>query len=169
MAKYSVTYSCRHDGTEQLFGKMEDRERKLDWYARVGVCPSCYKAKMSQAVEAASVGLPALQGSEKQVAWAAKLRIEMLDRVVGATRDKVRAIFARIEAGEAAKATPEQLEAAIQENEKVLVACDQIERIVNASWWIEHRLDQTNAILSDFVKPGWRRPAVKPVFAPEEV
>lgn len=166
MAKYSVTYSCGHDGTEQLFGKMEDRERKLDWYGRVGVCPSCYKAKMSQDVEAASAGLPALQGSEKQVAWAAKLRIEMLDRVVGVTRDKVRGIMARIEAG-ASKATPEQLEAAMQENEKVLVACDQIERIVNAAWWIEHRLDQNNAILADFVKPEWRRPSVKPIFSAE--
>lgn len=169
MAKYNVTYSCGHDGTEQLFGKMEDRERKLSWYSRVGVCPSCYKAKMSQEVEAASVGLPALQGSENQVAWAAKLRIEMLDRVVGATRDKVRTIFARIEAGDAAKATPEQLEVAVRENEKVLEACDQIERVVNSAWWIEHRLDQTNAILSDFVKPNWRRLSVKPVFAAEEV
>lgn len=167
MAKYSVTYSCGHSGTEQLFGKMEDRERKLDWYTRVGVCPSCYKAKMSQDVEAASVGLPPLQGSEKQVAWAAKLRIEMLDRIVGQTRDKVRSIFARIEAGEANKAPAEQIEVAIQENEKILAVCDQIERIVNSSWWIEHRSDPTNAILSDFLKPGWRRLSVKPVFAAE--
>lgn len=50
--KYNVTYSCGHEGTVELAGKIADRERKLDWYASSGLCPECYKSNR-EAAEAA--------------------------------------------------------------------------------------------------------------------
>lgn len=41
--KYTVTYSCGHNGPVELYGKGSERERKLEWYATSGLCPECYK------------------------------------------------------------------------------------------------------------------------------
>ena len=38
MAKYNITYSCGHEGTVQLFGKSEERERKIKYYEEFGLC-----------------------------------------------------------------------------------------------------------------------------------
>ena len=43
MAKYDITYSCGHEGTVQLFGKNEERDRKIKYYEEFGLCPECYK------------------------------------------------------------------------------------------------------------------------------
>ncbi|MBN9424504.1 MAG: hypothetical protein BGO63_11270 [Candidatus Accumulibacter sp. 66-26] len=45
MAKYDVTYACGHAGTEQLFGKVSERERRLAWIEANKVCAECYKAQ----------------------------------------------------------------------------------------------------------------------------
>lgn len=47
MAKYDITYSCGHEGTVSLFGKMSDRERQLARYS-CGVCPDCYRKKKDE-------------------------------------------------------------------------------------------------------------------------
>lgn len=41
MAKYTINYSCGHNGEVSLYGKHKDRERKIEWMEG-GVCPSCY-------------------------------------------------------------------------------------------------------------------------------
>lgn len=76
MAKYDVKFSCGHEAVVEIYGKAPDRERKIAWYKREGLCPDCYKAEQqSLARERASVwGLPALEGSPKQIAWAEKIR-----------------------------------------------------------------------------------------------
>lgn len=78
--KYTVTYSCGHAGTVELFGPERDRERKLEWYRDSAVCPECYAKQ--QADERAAIEsqytLPALTGSEKQIAWAEKIRAGFL-------------------------------------------------------------------------------------------
>ena len=43
MAKYTITMSCGHDEVKQLFGKSEDRERKIKYYEEYGLCEECYK------------------------------------------------------------------------------------------------------------------------------
>ena len=43
MAKYEIKYICGHSGTIQLFGKNEDRERKIKYYESHYICPDCYK------------------------------------------------------------------------------------------------------------------------------
>ncbi|MGN0624595.1 MAG: hypothetical protein ACI4JA_11700 [Oscillospiraceae bacterium] len=47
MAKYEVKFSCGHTGTVELFGKTEERYRKLEYFERQGLCSECYKEMMS--------------------------------------------------------------------------------------------------------------------------
>lgn len=71
MAKYRITYACGHTAEVQLYGKESKRERKIKWYNTID-CPDCENAKQKKIAEKA--GLPELTGSEKQIAWAIKLR-----------------------------------------------------------------------------------------------
>jgi hypothetical protein len=45
MAKYDVTYSCGHSGTAELYGPGKERDRKIEWMGRSGLCPECCKTK----------------------------------------------------------------------------------------------------------------------------
>lgn len=79
MAWYDITYECGHTTRKQLYGKMSDRDRTVEWYKTIK-CPEC-EAK-AQAEKAEADGLPQLTGSEKQIAWAIQIRnkaIEMFD------------------------------------------------------------------------------------------
>lgn len=51
MAKYSITYSCGHEGTVELFGKVAEREKKIDYFEKNGLCRECYKKKMKETVK----------------------------------------------------------------------------------------------------------------------
>ena len=87
--KYDVTYSCGHTATVELFGKSEDRERKLHWMETEGMCPDCYNAwlrkendrKVREAL--GDIALPQLTAkSDKQLAYAESKRSEyILDHV----------------------------------------------------------------------------------------
>ena len=48
--KYEVTFSCGHTGTVQLYGKGDERERKIRYFEEYGVCSACYKER--RAIEA---------------------------------------------------------------------------------------------------------------------
>lgn len=85
MAKYTVTHSCGHDVEINLVGKGTERERRMAWM-RTQDCPAC-KTAAAQRVNT-GMGLPALIGSAKQVAWAETIRAELiaqLDRVIANT------------------------------------------------------------------------------------
>ena len=90
MAKYEVKMSCGHVETIQLFGKMEDRYKKIAWLEENGVCAECHKAQKKQehaeatakaAEKATAEKLPALTGSEKQISWALVIRAQKLAQV----------------------------------------------------------------------------------------
>ena len=78
MAKYTVTYKCGHTAEVQLYGKESEREKKIAWYATIN-CPDCEAKEQKETAEAS--GLPELTGSEKQIAWATKLRNNALDKL----------------------------------------------------------------------------------------
>lgn len=75
MAKYTITHKCEHIEEVQLFGKMEDRERRIAYLESIE-CDECRKAKVNAEASAAKEvrGLANLTGSEKQVAWANTIR-----------------------------------------------------------------------------------------------
>lgn len=88
MAKYSVTFSCGHTEIVNLIGKVNDRERKIEWFEKHGLCSECWEAERKRqyeeqakkaAEEAQELGLPELEGTEKQVAWANTLRQQFIE------------------------------------------------------------------------------------------
>lgn len=130
MAKYEATYSCGHAETINLIGPHKQRERKLEWYTRRGLCGVCHQAlraaqreeRSALAAENAYVlGLPDLHGSEKQIAWALTIRDDVAKR-----------LQERLESG-----TDEQ-----QETEDYRLSCafaDWLYGQNEARWWIDHR------------------------------
>lgn len=85
MAKYTITHTCGHTSELQLFGPMSQRE----WLIKreeEGMCTACYREWQAtqSAKQNKELGLPELKGTEKQIAWAEKIRrqaVEELDRV----------------------------------------------------------------------------------------
>lgn len=73
MAKYTITYKCGHTEEIQLYGPLKERNSRIAYYASID-CPACRAKKASE--EAEKAGLPALKGSDKQVAWACDIRGE---------------------------------------------------------------------------------------------
>ena len=86
MAWYYGTYCCGHEGRVNIIGPTKDREWKKD-RAFDKICPECYKkwleeerqkANIEAAEKAVELELPELSGSEKQIAWANTLRMEVI-------------------------------------------------------------------------------------------
>ncbi|TEB13344.1 hypothetical protein [Pelotomaculum propionicicum] len=128
MAKYTVTRACGHEETVVLFGKLKDRDWRLEKVEPQKLCSECYQAKLAEEREkenreAAEVakeqGLPALAGSEKQVAWAETIRQQML-------ADIDEFIYKRVK--------PEH-----RNKPELLTAIDHIRNTVEARWWIDNR------------------------------
>ena len=75
MAWYTINYTCGHTERVQLYGAHKDRYAKIEAMER-RACPEC-EAKAAQE-QAASDGLPALTGSDRQISWAADIRARWL-------------------------------------------------------------------------------------------
>lgn len=151
MAKYQITYSCGHEGEIQLFGKMSERDRKIAWLEREGLCPECYKAKKAAEREEAAkkaqsaakdMGLPCLSGSEKQIAWAETIRKDALNApnavaailniVCALPEDKTEAMGTKLES---LMLSEQKTAEDILYDWYVSVACERTE----AAWWIDNR------------------------------
>lgn len=46
--KYDVTFSCGHTETVEIYGKAEDREKKIAYYGKSGICRKCYEKMMNE-------------------------------------------------------------------------------------------------------------------------
>lgn len=87
MAWYYGTFSCGHEGRVNIIGPGKDREWKKE-RAFGELCPECYKkwleeerrkANLEAAEKSSEMELPELIGTEKQVAWANTLRMEVIE------------------------------------------------------------------------------------------
>ena len=134
MAKYQVTYKCGHTIEMQLFGKIADRESKIEWYRNNCECPDCKRNSHAEenrkaSEQAQSLGLVALQGSEKQIAWAETIRIKAIE-------------FAKI----VKKEIEDKASKSTMTDDKMKLSLDviinTIESLINnndSSWWIDMR------------------------------
>lgn len=89
MAWYDGTFSCGHKGSVDICGPTKDRQRKAE-YRFSGLCPECYKVYLQEekekknkeaAEKSAEMELPRLDGSEKQVAWANSIRLNIVEEL----------------------------------------------------------------------------------------
>jgi len=84
MAWYYGTFSCGHEGRVNIIGPHKDREWKKEReFSKM--CPDCLQKQREEearrAMELAKeMELPPLQGTEKQVAWAEKIRQNLIAR-----------------------------------------------------------------------------------------
>lgn len=120
--KVNITYSCGHEGTIEVFGKAEERERKIKYFEEYGLCPDCYKAEKQTEEKAFAEGheLPELKGSEKQISWANKIRKEKIE-----TFEKEK-LAIRKGAGDDFADFLDEFTKDYYQND-------------SASWWIDHR------------------------------
>lgn len=77
--KYEITHICGHNQEHQLYGAETERKSKLAWLAGQP-CANCRQSAASAAAE--NSNLPALSGSDKQVAWAVTIRQAAIDLMV---------------------------------------------------------------------------------------
>ena len=83
MAKYDVKMSCGHTETVELYGKSEDRQKRIKYLEKYGLCKFCYREKRNEDIksEETANGLEPLEGSEKQVAWARSIRAKKFKEI----------------------------------------------------------------------------------------
>lgn len=82
MSKHRITYACGHETTICLTGNRYDRAREVRRLEQ-RLCSECWKKEQSAADALANQksGLPELEGSEKQIAWAESLRAKIMPRL----------------------------------------------------------------------------------------
>ncbi len=144
MAKQTITRSCGHEETIQIYGPHKDRARKAE-YEATKLCRECWRAQAQAEREEQSrtaaqrnkeQGLPALTGSEKQIAWAESIRAEKqaeLERLV--------------EQAAKSSPTPEQRQ---QFNDAIAAVLAE----TAASWWIDNRDRTARQIVGEKIKEG---------------
>jgi hypothetical protein len=91
MAKYDVTFSCGHEETVELFGKETEREKKIKWYEKFGLCSECRKAEQERKEEdiEKTYSLPKLTGSDKQISWARSIRANAVRKVAELVKERI--------------------------------------------------------------------------------
>ena len=137
MAKYNIKYGCGHEGCLQLIGKNDYREWRI-LQAECGVCPDCWKAEQqakrdaedaAAAAEAKAQELPALSGSEKQIAWAETIRQKFFNAISPL----------------AEKVLPDAIDA-------WTAAVDSFQRETAARWWIDNREQRPERLVIEKAK-----------------
>lgn len=75
MSKYQITHSCGHTAEHNICGTNVhgERERRVAQLEKQ-VCVECYRKQQQAAAAAETADLPALTGTDKQVAWATSIR-----------------------------------------------------------------------------------------------
>lgn len=133
MAQYKITHTCGHTQSHNLLGKSADRTRKIDWF-KTTQCGDCYTARMTASATIVSADLLPLTGSEKQIAWAMRIRSDRRARIeeyINSGMDQAE------RAGVAASVITEQTDAP-----KAAVMAQ-----TSASWWIDRRDRDARSLL----------------------
>lgn len=79
--KYTIKMSCGHEEEKELFGSNAERERKIQYFQRSGLCKACYRAAKEAREKENLIGFlnpesfPPFTGTEKQIAWAENMGV----------------------------------------------------------------------------------------------
>jgi hypothetical protein len=133
MSNYTINYSCGHSDDKQLYGKMDDRSRYIAWAEKSGECQACRAANQMALVAdtEASLNLAPLTGSDKQIAWARKIRCEKMIDIVAYLEARTPVVG------------KEEAFAEMRAQLIVKLSC-----ITSAAWWIDNRDTSRDMLLS---------------------
>ena len=161
MARAIAMCKCEKCGKEfQKIQYLENRKRADEWQkwaeANITICEECYKeereaerkvANEEAAKENAELGLPALIGSEKQIAWAEKIRNEYV-KVATAIAAKMEEAYqeAKARGWEQAEEVKEKLDRVYSAFRKAFFAEE------SAKAWIDARSDSAFGYEIEFCK-----------------
>lgn len=157
MAKASIKCTCPECGTIHYYTATCHNRREADSWeeyhageADTRLCPECYRKHMSAkraeeraaenevaAQRAAELSLPALSGSEKQIAWANTIRQKALDEAL------------TMSAGRAS--------AGLNDDGRALVGAVMARMSAEARWWIDHREDAAHLVREELECSNWAR------------
>lgn len=157
MAKATITCTCPECGATHYYTAMCHNRREADSWehyhadeATTRLCPDCYaKQRAEQRAEereaenkaaadkAGEFGLPALTGSEKQVAWATTIRQNALDSALMESAGRTTA--------------------GMNEKGRAFVAGVIAKMSAEAKWWIDHRDDAGHLVREEIECANWAR------------
>jgi len=149
----NIDHSCGHRASHSIyFYNAQDRDNQISKLER-DVCPNCYFAEQGKlaAVTAAEQGLPALEGSEKQISWAETIRQKKLPAILKESESAQKIIdhgrkniesnhaelIAKYGSDEAINANFDQQAQIFQR--AVDFANEANANMTSAKWWIDHR------------------------------
>lgn len=150
--QWTVKHACGHVVTHQIYGGTRAGKERSAWLA-TQPCLQCKRdAELNAALNAnAAAGLPALTGSERQVAWAEKIRHELIPAVE-------RQILGSLEELARVKTTTPADQAIYDAciaaaRAAVTAELDALRRRAEARWWIDHR-DDAYALVKQIAEAG---------------
>jgi hypothetical protein len=155
--KEMITRACGHAERVNLMGASRDRDQKREWL-RTSPCAECYRQREAEAAAktAEASGLPALTGTEKQVAWALTVRSEKLADCEKGLGDWRRQIDRARESGDP-RATPENLARAERQYAASQEVLEQLRAETRASVWIEARDTTWSRLINERLPVGIRQ------------
>lgn len=146
--KYDITCACGHGITVELYGKSDSRERKLNAMKKA-ICPECEAKKSMEQAEA--LNLPILHGSDRQIAWATKIRNDLIVRIENRLKDKLNNFRSALEARKLSENEINKLynDAEKQAKEVISYVKNDLQK---ASWWIDNQNISVDIIILTLLK-----------------
>lgn len=156
MAKASAKCTCATCGKEFTFEKIcynrRDADEFEDWAAsNITECTECYRVRMERermeraeqhraeneenAQKSEMIGLPELEGTEKQKAWASTIRMEWIAWVETEIDNAIKSTIKKKDGEE--NSGNEDIDKEIEHCKNVLAWAKR--NIISASYWIENR------------------------------
>lgn len=151
MAQYTISYQCGHTAAEQIYGTDAHGERGREAERRgARLCRDCYRTQQEQAAtaQAEAQDLPALQGTEKQVAWALTIRAKLIAEIDLWYGDAQRAYATHIQARGTWPTDAERTQMA-----EIEAAVARLRGEPRSTYWIDHRNETGKAIVRALMAP----------------
>lgn len=150
--QWTVKHACGHVVTHQIYGGTKNGQARSAWLA-TQPCLQCKRdAELNAALNAnAAAGLPALTGSERQIAWAEQIRHELIPAVERQILGSLEKLARATTKHAADQAIYDACIAAMRA--AVTAELDALRRRAEARWWIDHRSDE-HALVKQIAEAG---------------
>ena len=137
--QYVIEFACGHSGRKEFYGGKKRRQSSLDYWTE-RTCVDCWKAEQNRVADEIEEGLPELEGSERQIAWARTIRAKFIQQAranLPEALERVATIRTEMEEEIGVDATAEYGWENALKGERDRHAS--LEQRTSAKWWIDNR------------------------------